>query len=143
MISYEDYSKIRDSKGLKDGRVAELAGIGRSTFSDWKSGRSVPKDDKARKIANALGVSYAYLMGWEQNSDASTQSLENIIQENKEKGGKSELAEFLYNTTVVKATRSNITDNELSIIDAFRVADSTTKDMIVRLLAFAVEQEKK
>lgn len=58
MISYEKYATIRDSKGLTDGKVAERAGIGRSTFSDWKSGRSVPKYDKMCKIADALGMIY-------------------------------------------------------------------------------------
>lgn len=150
MISYAEYSKIRDSKGLKDGKVAELANIGRSTFSDWKSGRSNPKEEKLRKIAAALGISYASMMGWEQLPlstddfpDKSTIALENIMSINKENGGSSKFAEFLYDTTVKKATRSNITDNELSIIDSYRLADDTTKDMIVRLLAFAVEQENK
>lgn len=59
MITYEKYAEIRDSKGLTDGKVAEMAGFGRSTFSDWKSGRSVPKADKMQRIANALGMQYS------------------------------------------------------------------------------------
>lgn len=52
---------IRDSKGLKDSNVATLANIGKSTFSDWKSGRSTPKQEKLSRIANALGVTLDYL----------------------------------------------------------------------------------
>lgn len=61
MDAYDRYCKIRDSKGLKDSQVAAGTGIGKSTFSDWKSGRSVPKDEKMKKIANFLGVSAEYL----------------------------------------------------------------------------------
>lgn len=145
MISYEEYSKIRDSKGLKDGKVAQLAGIGRSTFSDWKSGRSVPKEDKARKIANALGVTYAYIMGWESTSEPSTMVLENIIQTNEEKGGSSTFAEYLYETTVKKpvAPSHDVTNEEFELIKQFRNADESVKDTITRLLAFAVEQDNK
>lgn len=63
MITYEKYAKIRDEKKLTDGKVAEIAGIGRSTFSDWKSGRSIPKLEKMQKIAEALEMDYAAFVG--------------------------------------------------------------------------------
>lgn len=54
---YENYCKLRDARGLKDATVAKEAGITKSTFSDWKIGRSRPKDAKLKKIANFFGVS--------------------------------------------------------------------------------------
>ena len=63
MITYEKYAKIRDKKNLTDGKVAEIAGIGRSTFSDWKSGRSIPKLEKMQKIADALEMDYTTFVG--------------------------------------------------------------------------------
>lgn len=60
MTKYEKYCKLRDSKKLKDAHVAQMTGIGKSTFSDWKSGRSEPKSDKLQKIADCLGVSSTY-----------------------------------------------------------------------------------
>ena len=60
MTRYEKYCKLRDSKNLKDANVAQATGIGKSTFSDWKSGRSEPKNDKLQKIADFLGVSINY-----------------------------------------------------------------------------------
>lgn len=63
MINYERYSQIRNIRQLKDAQVATIADIGKSTFSDWKSGRSVPKDDKIRRISMALNVSPEYLKG--------------------------------------------------------------------------------
>lgn len=57
-MTYEEYAKIRDEKGMTDYKVAKLSGIGRSTFSDWKAGRSTPKTDKLMKISEALGIRY-------------------------------------------------------------------------------------
>ena len=67
MTTYEIYCKIRDEKGYKDSHVATATGIGKSTFSDWKSGRSKPKNDKLQKIADFFEVSVEYLMNG--NSD--------------------------------------------------------------------------
>lgn len=63
MITYEKYAEIRDEKKLTDGKVAKMCGFGRSTFSDWKSGRSIPKIDKMQKIADALDMDYAIFVG--------------------------------------------------------------------------------
>ena len=63
MTVYERYCELRDEKGVKDKTVADAIGITRSTFSDWKKGRSEPKADKMIKIANYFDVSYSYLMG--------------------------------------------------------------------------------
>lgn len=60
MTSYEKYCLLRDSKNIKDSDVSKATGIGKSTFSDWKSGRSKPKQDKAQKIADFFGVSTDY-----------------------------------------------------------------------------------
>lgn len=62
MTPYERYCQLRDEKGVKDKTVADAIGTTRSTFSDWKSGRSVPKADKMIKIAKYFEVSYPYLM---------------------------------------------------------------------------------
>lgn len=58
---YEDYLKLKALKGCKDSDVAKATGITKSTFSDWKSGRSTPKNDKLQKIANYFDVSLEYL----------------------------------------------------------------------------------
>lgn len=63
MTTYENYAKLRKSKGMRDGDVAKKAAIPPSTFSDWKKGKSTPKEEKMRKIADALGVSYLELIG--------------------------------------------------------------------------------
>lgn len=65
---YEIYCKLRDLKGLKDSDVSKGADVSKSTFSDWKSGRSTPKKDKLIRIANFFGVSVDYLMTGEESS---------------------------------------------------------------------------
>ena len=58
---YEIYCKLRNEKGVKDSDVVKATGITKSTFSDWKSGRSKPKNDKLQKIADYFGVTLDYL----------------------------------------------------------------------------------
>ena len=69
---FNRYESIRDKKHLTDYQVAKLDGIGRSTFSDWRSGRSIPKQEKLQKIANALGVSVEYLTSGKDTPKEST-----------------------------------------------------------------------
>lgn len=59
---YENYCRLRDSRGLKDADVVKGTGITKSTFSDWKHGRSAPKQPKLQKIADFFGITLDYLM---------------------------------------------------------------------------------
>ena len=65
---YEIYCKLRDRKGVKDADVAKATGITKSTFSDWKNGRSKPKDEKLLKIAEYFEVTLDYLRTGEEPS---------------------------------------------------------------------------
>lgn len=65
---YEHYCKARDAKMMKDADVARETGITKSTFSDWKSGRSVPKREKLQKIAQCLGVTVEFLEDGKEDS---------------------------------------------------------------------------
>lgn len=58
---YEKYCELRDKLGLKDSDVAKGSGITKSTFSDWKAGRYVPKAEKLDKIEDFLEVRRGYL----------------------------------------------------------------------------------
>lgn len=46
----EIYCKLRDKRGVRDADVSKATGISKSTFSDWKSGRSNPKNEKPKKL---------------------------------------------------------------------------------------------
>lgn len=69
---YENYCKIRDAKRYRDADVVRATGITKSTFSDWKSGRSCPKNEKLQKIANFLGVTVDYLLTGEEPAKPQT-----------------------------------------------------------------------
>lgn len=59
---YEIYCKLRDERKVKDADVVRETGITKSTFSDWKNGRSKPKQEKLQKIADFFGVTVDFLM---------------------------------------------------------------------------------
>ena len=59
---YEKYAELRDKKGLTNYRVSADTGIPKSTFSEWKSGRSKPKVDKLKVLADYFGVSLESLL---------------------------------------------------------------------------------
>lgn len=61
---YEYYAKLRDSKGLTDYAVSKLSGVGRSTLSDWKTGKHTPNFENIAKIAKVLEVEPSDLLGY-------------------------------------------------------------------------------
>ena len=63
---YEIFAKLLEERGVTAYKVSKATGIAGSTFSDWKSGRSTPKQDKLQKIADYFGVSVDYLNGEEE-----------------------------------------------------------------------------
>jgi transcriptional regulator with XRE-family HTH domain len=60
---YELYCELKDKLHLKDAEIAKMSGVSKSTFSDWKAGRYIPKTEKLTKIANAMGVTLDYFTG--------------------------------------------------------------------------------
>lgn len=59
---YKKYVELRDKKGVTDYKVSGDTGITKSTFSDWKSGRSEPKLEKLKILADYFGVSIEYFL---------------------------------------------------------------------------------
>lgn len=89
MTKYEKYCYLRDAKGLTDAKVAAGAEVTKSTFSDWKSGRSEPKEEKLKKIADFLGVPLSKFYEDEEIGyyyDPETAKLAQEIYDNKELG---------------------------------------------------------
>ena len=73
---YEIYCKLKDERGVKDSDVVKATGITKSTFSDWKSGRSKPKNDKLQKIADYFGVSLDYLTTGKESTESKEKAAE-------------------------------------------------------------------
>lgn len=64
---YEIYQRLLDEKGLKNSDVSRGANVSNMTLSDWKHGKTTPKTDTMKKIADFLGVSVDYLMHGNEN----------------------------------------------------------------------------
>ena len=62
-MEYAVLDQLLKTHGLTVYRVAKETGISPTTFSEWKSGRSVPKTDKLKRIADYFGLSLSYLLG--------------------------------------------------------------------------------
>ena len=53
---YEIFEKLLNERGITAYRVSKDTGIPTSTLSDWKNGRSNPKADKLKILADYFGV---------------------------------------------------------------------------------------
>lgn len=53
------------AKNIKPSDLAKKTGIGKSSISDWLAGRYEAKQDKVYRIADALDINEALLMGQE------------------------------------------------------------------------------
>lgn len=62
ILMYEKYVELRDKKGVTDYRVSVDTGITKSTFADWKTGRSEPKINKLSILAEYFGVTIDYFL---------------------------------------------------------------------------------
>lgn len=63
--TYDLFAKIIEAKGITPYRIAKDTGLTTVLFTDWKKGKSKPKYDKLKIIADYLGVSVEYLQGIE------------------------------------------------------------------------------
>lgn len=77
---YERFAELLKQHNMTAYKVGKELGIAQSTLSDWKTGKATPKIDKIQKIAQFFGVTYAWLMGWneEEIDEAERKSLEKI-----------------------------------------------------------------
>lgn len=59
---YYIFEMLCEKNGITPYKVGKETGIATSTLSDWKNGKSTPKQDKLKLIADYFGVSVDYLM---------------------------------------------------------------------------------
>ncbi|MBR6513506.1 MAG: helix-turn-helix domain-containing protein [Clostridia bacterium] len=58
---YEIFVELLQRNNVTAYQVCKATGIAPATVSDWKNGKSTPKQDKLKKIADYFGVSLDYL----------------------------------------------------------------------------------
>lgn len=59
---YEKFKALLDERGITAYRVAKDTGLSSVVFTDWKNGKSNPKVDKLKKIADYFGVTIEYFL---------------------------------------------------------------------------------
>lgn len=63
---YEIFDRLCKERDVTPYKVGKETGIATSTLSDWKKGKSTPKQNKLMKIADYFNVSLDYLMTGEE-----------------------------------------------------------------------------
>lgn len=63
---YSIFEMLCDKYGVTPYKVGKETKIATSTLSDWKNGKSTPKQDKLKLIADYFSVSVDYLMTGEE-----------------------------------------------------------------------------
>ena len=59
---YEKYEQLLKKSGKTSYQVSKDTGIGENVFSYWKSGRSKPKADKLKILADYFGVTVDFFL---------------------------------------------------------------------------------
>lgn len=59
---YEKFAELLVKNNKTAYAVAKETGIAQSVLSDWKNGRSKPKADKLKRIADYFGVTMDYFL---------------------------------------------------------------------------------
>lgn len=72
---YEIFEQLLQLHGVSAYKVSKEANVTQSTLSDWKRGRSTPKTENMKKIADYFGVSMEYLMTGQDSSDKNEPTL--------------------------------------------------------------------
>lgn len=60
MTTYEKFNNLLRANNITAYKVHKGTGIASATLSDWKNGKSEPKQDKLQKIADFFGISVSY-----------------------------------------------------------------------------------
>lgn len=62
MFSYKKFEELLSKNNITQYRVAKDTGLYPTLFYEWKSGKSCPKIDKIKIIADYFGVSIEYFL---------------------------------------------------------------------------------
>lgn len=62
MFSYKKYEELLIKNNISSYKVAKDTGLYSALFSEWKSGKSYPKVDKIKILADYFGVSIEYFL---------------------------------------------------------------------------------
>lgn len=113
-MEIKDLLKARRlEKDLTLDEVAHMVGVSAPTISRWESGDIANmRRDKIVKLAQALDMSPAVIMGWEDKESKNTEN---------------DTVDYMF---------SSLNSDESLLIERYRSSDEQTKEMVKRLLAY-------
>ena len=118
MTVAERIKNMRIEKGYTQTQLAKLIGVkDKSTISKIESAGNEVSLKDIKRIADALGVSPKYFLGWDDSM-----MLEFV---NEEAWKKPNTVDYMI-----------LTDDEQILVDSYRQSDEETRKMIRRLLAY-------
>ena len=96
-------------------QVADIVGVGKSTVRKWETGMIANmKRDKIALLAEALGTTPAYLMGWNEESDQKNSPSDEII----------------------------LTEGEKMLLDLFRLVPEDQQTMVLEMIRVALNRKE-
>lgn len=113
---YEIFEQLLQKYGVTAYKVSKETGLTQSTLSDWKRGRSTPKTDNMKKIADYFGVSVEYLMTGKED----TTPIESLLRPKDER----DIAKRLENTL------SELENSQDALMFSGEPLDDETKELL-------------
>lgn len=71
MVFSKRLRERREAKNLTQQELGEKVGVKKATISGWEAGRSIPSLNVVNELANALGTTGQYLVGYSDEAEAS------------------------------------------------------------------------
>lgn len=101
---------LRREKGLTLEQVADRVGVGKSTVRKWETGMIANmKRDKIASLAEALGTTPAYLMGWSESEEK------------------------------ISPEEIKLTEGEKMLLDLFRLVPEDQQELVLQMIRVALK----
>ena len=76
--------QLRETNGMTLEELGDKVGVGKSTVRKWETGMIANmRRDKILKVAQALGTTPDYLMGWEKPAEDEAEKLADMVGDRK------------------------------------------------------------
>lgn len=111
-MAFDNIFEIMKERGLTAYRVSKDTGISQASIADWRKGRSKPKIDKLKILAEYFGVSLASLTG-ESNEIDDTQQAPNGYYVDKETAEYAEMLRTRPNARLLFSAAKDISKEDM------------------------------
>lgn len=132
----ERLKEMRVKAGLTQQELGEKLGLGKSTISEWESGKRMPGLELVEDIAKALGIDPWYLMGW-----STEPSLDSPYENDQTEPTEAQLARYGGDKHAYRVSKKHLTEefggavydvypDEYQLLLNYRALDDYGKDLL-------------